>query len=249
MSITRIDCHFINSSTFLEGSSSFVTLNPLIEPGTVVAAGSSVSSHNIGSQVACRLAIQHFTEGVLDVFDASQSWPDEERRSLALDVLERSFKRANSSIYSFGHKLAAGGRLATSLIGLVISQGMVATARAGSGSAFLLRDGEFHPFFEREGTQNLPTGHTAASSQVGANSLVTVELASIAMMERDYVLLFSNTPTELELKRMTVIASGLDSEPNPAEVLVRRVFNEERIPNFAFLIKIGPESIYLRHVV
>lgn len=66
---------------------------------------------------------------------------------VSLELLEKAFKAADDSVYQFGHKLAAGGRLSTSLIGLVIEKNLIAAGRVGHGNAYLCREGEVFPFF------------------------------------------------------------------------------------------------------
>ena len=63
---------------------------------------------------------------------------------LIIDVI----KNANESVYSFGHKLAAGGRMASSLLGIVIEENTIAAGRVGAGSAYLYREGDLFSFFE-----------------------------------------------------------------------------------------------------
>src|SRR4051812_17335992 len=100
MPLTRVDCHYLNRNESVSGgASAFVVLNPVRRPGTIVAAGSTAHRENIGSQVACKLAIEHFVEGVLDRFSGGPEEDSTEAGSeLSVEVLEMAFRRANSSV-------------------------------------------------------------------------------------------------------------------------------------------------------
>ena len=248
MGLTRVDCHFKTFEGAERGASAFVVLNPLRRPGTLVAAGSAALRENIGSQVACKLAIEHFVDGVLDRFAARGTGAAEalnpDHPETSVDVLESAFKRANSSVYAFGHKLAAGGRMSASLLGMVISEKVVAAARAGDGAAFLLRQGELFPFFERPPATAV--AEQAHEQLVGAHSLISVEVASVPVEPGDLIIFLGRMPSEMQERRLPVVARGLSStEENPAETVVRRVFDNEEPPSFSLLIRMGPEAIYL----
>jgi hypothetical protein len=246
MSLTRVDCHYYVPSQSELGTSAFVVLNPVSRPGAVVAAGSTALRDNIGSQVACKLAIEHFVSSVLGNFDPAAGQPqvNEIQDGDSVKVLEEAFKLANSSVYSFGHKLAAAGRMGATLIGLVIAGRSVAVARAGEGAAFLLRQGQVFPFFEEK--KRAETAEQAQEQLVGAHSLVSVELASVPIDAGDVVLLLSRVPSEAQQRRLSVVLKGMSvSDGNPSETLVRRVFDDDTLPHFTLLVRIGPEAIYL----
>ncbi len=254
MALTKIDCNYTAPPLKEGGAAAFVALNPIRHPGSLVAAGSASRRDNIGSQVACKLAIEHFVESVLEEFptiaaSTPQALPSEgDGPDPTVKVLEAAFKRANSSVYSFGHKLAAGGRMGASLIGLVITARSVGAARAGDGAAYLVRKGEVFPFFE-----DRRKGEVAEQQQeqlVGAHSLVSVELASVPLEPEDVVLVISRAPSESQQRRLPVVVRSLDpADPEPAQTVVRRVFEREEQPHFAMLVRIGPETIYLNRPV
>ena len=118
MGLTRLGCHRFRGEKAAHDVSSFVALNPLAHPSCLVFAGSSAARESLGSQVAYKLAIDYFVSGIQTYFaDQSGAAKGEEK---VVKALEEAFRAANSSVYSFGHKLSAGGRMAASLLGVVI---------------------------------------------------------------------------------------------------------------------------------
>jgi hypothetical protein len=249
MPLTKLDCNFHVLPASEGGTAALVVLNPLGHPGALVAAGSAARRDNIGSQVACKLAIEHFVHSVLDEFPPDTDLAvGSDDGDPTVRVLEAAFKRANSSVYSFGHKLAAGGRMGASLIGLVVKSNSVGAARAGEGAAYLLRQGEIFPFFEER--RKAEVQEQLQEQLVGAHSLVSVELASVPLEPADLVLVLSRAPSEAQHRRLPVVVRGLEpDDPNPAETVLRRVFDGDSTPNFAMLVRIGPETIYLKQTV
>lgn len=260
MPITYLQCHSFRGKAATADKSSFLAFNPAQMPGSLVMAGARAVKDSIGSQVACRLSLEHFTGGVLNFFeeqpaqssaDNSRDISDESPKSLA--VLEAAFRNANTSVYSFGHKLAAGGRMAASLIGLVLEDRVIAAGRVGGGSAYLYRGGELFPFFEKQKDKE---EHKAGDDFVGANSLVSVELASVPVEAQDVLIVFSNYLTPDEEDALSVISHELFSEQNfakpgnnPCQKLVKLLFTEPENVPFVLLTQVGPETIYLADAV
>jgi hypothetical protein len=142
MLYTKIDCRYFSlPQSELKIPASFVTINPEAKPGSLVLAGSSAFSKSIGAQVACKLSLEHFIEGTLDFFKNPKEAEILPQQTLTQALLESAFRKANISVYEFGHKLSAGGRMAASLIGLVIKDNLVTAGRVGAWSAYLLRGG------------------------------------------------------------------------------------------------------------
>ena len=245
MTITRIDCQFFRSPGGGERAH-YAALNPSRQPGSLVFAGSYAAREGISSQVAGKLALEHFVSAVLDYCQTKEG--EDLDADIPLEVLEAAFRNANSSVYTFGHKLAAGGRMAASLLGIVIEQRTVAAGRVGANSAYLFRGGELFPFFEPR-----TFGHDEASLEklIGAHSIVSVELAAVPIQEDDFVVAFSevlDSDTELQLNTI------LSEEPLRRDVsladyymqrVLSRLFPESEEPKFAMLAHVGPNAIYL----
>ena len=240
MALTRLDCHLYRGARAELDGSSFVVLNPSQKPGTVVVSCAAAVRTGIGSQVACKLSLEHFVNGVLDFYGKPHDRAQDTVSSVSVEVLEAAFKSANTSVYEFGHKLAAGGRLAACLLGLVIEDDVIAAGRAGAGSAYLFRQGELFPFFE---TKEIAQGE---DTWVGSQSLVTVELASVPIQESDRLVVFSQTLRESQEERLRHVLS--DAEELSAEVLELVVKNTVDAPHelaFACAAQLGPKTIYL----
>ncbi|MBN8549982.1 MAG: hypothetical protein J0M12_11760 [Deltaproteobacteria bacterium] len=249
MSITRIDCQFHRYPLAGERSG-YVALNPSGRPGSLVFAGSSAAREGISSQVASKLSREHFVSAVLDYFarveqGQRQNLGEEE---ISLEVLESAFKNANTSVYSFGHKLAAGGRMAASLLGIVVEKKVVAAGRVGPGSAYLYRGGELFPFFE---SRQFGSDTASLEQLIGAHSIVSVELSSVPVAEDDIIVAFSevlDSDTELQLT-MLLAEEPLIPEASLVDYHMRRIiprlFGEPNEVLFAMVARIGPEAIYL----
>ena len=243
MSLTRIDCQFFQPEGTSSDESSFVAFNPSGMAGSLVIAAAHAARAGIGAQVACKLSLEHFTNGVLDYFGGDAEGDDSE---ISLSVLESAFKKANTSVYNFGHKLAAGGRLAASLIGLVVEDNVIAAGRVGPSSAFLYRDGELFPFFDEDAEENV-----SEDDYVGAKSLVTVELASVPVQASDYIFAFNgflNKAHEVKLEQFAAELDELDEKD--AQKCTSKLFGISGPPGgFLMIAHIGPDAIYLSEVI
>ncbi len=245
MTITRIDCQFFRDAELGERAH-YVALNPSHQPGSLVFAGSYAARDGISSQVAGKLSLEHFVSAVLDFCSARLR--NEVKGDMTLEVLEAAFRNANSSVYSFGHRLAAGGRMAASLMGLVIERRSVAAGRVGANSAYLFRGGELYPFFE---SKSFGSDEASLEKLIGAHSIVSVELACVPIEEGDYILAFSETlDSETELQLNTLLSEApLRSDVPLADYYMQRIlsrlFPEAGALKFAMLAHVGPDSVYL----
>lgn len=247
---TKIDLFFYRAGRSAAEEAAYVAFNPSLTPGSLVAATSVTSRESISNQVAAKMALERFVEGVLDFFASgaadSKSRTEDER---SLQVLEAAFKKANASVYQFGHKLAAGGRMSASLLGLVIEERCVAAGRAGRASAYLSRGASLFPFFDQPRDVGM-NEHQAREQLVGAHSMVAVELASVPVEPNDVIVAFAEPLTEGEELRLRDLVQSVDmGSANPAEALVRGLFGREREVTFALLAVVGPAAIYLDRAI
>lgn len=247
MTYTRIDCNFFRGNDLGENTSFFSALNPTRRPGSLVAAGSSAARDSLGGQVACKLGLENFIDGVLGYFDGQELKRTRADGDISLEVLETAFKRANSSVYEFGHRLAAGGRMAASLLGLVIEDNTVAAGRVGYGSAYLVREGDIYCFFEQGSEREIESGKT---SFIGSNSLVAVELASIPVQAGDKIAMFSTFLDDEREKDLKGFLQTADfEEENPCNDLVQYLFPDVIDLSYAMLASVGPNTIYLKEII
>lgn len=261
MALTRLDCHLYRGDKAAHDVSSFVAFNPEMTPSRMIFAGSSAARDSLGSQVAYRLAIDYFLKGVEDSYAAIAAKPQLGKgEESVVKVLEDAFRSANSSVYSFGHKLSAGGRMAASLLGVAIQDGRIATGRVGFGSVYLFRKNQLYPFFEApEGevdkvgdAQEFPDIFaTRTYSFVGTNSLVDVEMASVELQGDDIICAFSRPLTSLNETLLfesleALIADGfpLVAQEDPAARLCHDVFTEPETLSYALLASVGPDVVY-----
>lgn len=219
-------------------SSNYTLFNPTINPGCGVLAGSSAARASIGSQVACRLALEHFSQALLEYY--AESKPAAEDNS---EALETAFREANRSVYSFGHSLAAGGRMAAVFLAIIIRSGSFAAGRVGGGSAYLLREGELYSFFEQ-----VPENQERSEDTfLGSRSLVAVDLANVPAEANDKVFVFSEeltTQEEADLKSIA-LDSKVISDSNPAEAVSRYLFSTPSSLGFCFAVFLGPDALFL----
>ncbi len=264
MSLTRLDCDIFRGQDVPADASSYIALNPLAKPAQLVFAGSTAVLQGLGSQVAYRLALDYFMRGVEshyadlrggDASRAEQIGEDEVTR-----ILEDAFRTANTSVYGFGHKLAAGGRMAASLLGMVVVQDRFAAARVGTGSVYLFRDNQLFPFFGSDDAERAVVGDieefpSALSVQrqafVGSNSLIDVEIASVTLSAGDVVCAFSRPLSSLNetllfqhLESVSAQGFPVSQAPHAAEDLCVEVFTQPDTLSFCCLATVGPEVIY-----
>jgi hypothetical protein len=269
MAITRIDSHFYRGERAARDVSSYVAVNALLTPAHFVFAGAAAAREGLGSQVAYRLALDYFLSGVVDHYGSTpdihgnrKGEQSDDAEPVAVGVLHDAFRSANASVYSFGHKLAAGGRMSASLLGLVIDSGRLAAGRCGIGSVYLYRDGGLMPFFENsEESERIGDAAEFADldaarklSFIGANSLVDVEVASVELSGGDIICAFSRPLTQLN---ETLLIEALESaefghqsdvvttpSDNRARALCREIFTEPDTLSYAMITQLGPDTIY-----
>ncbi|RIL10735.1 MAG: hypothetical protein DCC75_03730 [Proteobacteria bacterium] len=267
MSLTKIDCHFFRGSTVSADRSGFVALNPHALPGSLVMAGASAVRASLGSHVAFKLALEHFTEGLIEYFSTYQKQnllvgnsaeviaaPAE----ISLEALEHAFKSANNSVYSFGHKLAAGGRLSAALMGVVVEDNLIAAGRVGPGNIYLIRQGEIFPFFEG-GAELEESEH---ENLVGSQSVISVELASVPAEQEDTILMLSRALDDSKKGELSRLMRELEPwspdsrygqdrpiDRNPCAETAQLLFPEAQDLAFAMMAVIGPNTIYLKEAV
>jgi hypothetical protein len=213
------------------------------------------------------LALDYFVRGV-DAHYAKVTAEELPARNedAVVGVIEDAFRSANSSVYSFGHKLAAGGRMSASLMGLVIENGRLSTGRVGFASVYLSRNNQLFPFFEsaeREESSHVgdaPEFPSESSMRqrafVGSNSIVDVELASVALEAGDVFCVFSRPLTGLNetllfecLEALRADGSLSKGNVDVAARLCNEVFTEPETISFAAVIAVGPDVIYCDQVV
>lgn len=223
-------------------SSNYVFFNPIGKPGCTVMAGSSAAHNSLGSQVACRLALEHFSQALLDYF--SRHDPTQQQDDCSVAAIENAFREANQSVYRFGHSLAAGGRLAAVFMSLVYiptadGGASFCVGRVGNGAAYLLRDGSLFPFFEGG-----PEGENQESENyLGTNSLVSVDIANVPVEPGDRVFLFSEPLSLLAVSDL----EGLVSEPHVPSMseLSKVLFDEPAQVGFSFSLQVGAHTVFL----
>lgn len=266
MALTRLDCDLFRGHQAVADASSYIAMNPVGKPAQLVFAGSTAVKLGLGSQVAYRLALDHFVEGVR----AHYASPRQETQRVSDDemvvkVLEDAFRTANSSVYNFGHRLAAGGRMAASLLGFVIDERKFAAARVGLGSVYLFRDRQLFPFFSSEGIERGVVGdldefpsdlHIQRQAFVGSNSIIDVEVASVELAPGDVVCAFSRPLSSLNetllfqhLEMLLEEGFPENQQQSLAEHLCVEVFTEPDTLSFACVACVGPDVIYCSKVV
>lgn len=245
MALTRIDCLVHRGAKNSVENSLYAVLNPTREPGSLVAAGAVAARDNLGGHVACKISLERFVEAMLDgAADFSRNVPESASMTVIEDrcvaIIEDAFRRANNSVYEFGHKLAAGGRMAASLIGFYLKDRAVAVGRAGNASAYLLRGAEVCPFFTDSAATERSTGF------VGENSVVTVELSSIAARAHDIIVVFPSLLSEVQKKTLANHAFRAEvARAVDVAAMVKDMYPDQQTVPFVLQAQIGPEVIYL----
>jgi hypothetical protein len=238
MPLTKLDIGSYINSYGRDSFSSVCACNPTKEAGVIAVAGASAVREGIGSQVAVKLALESFIEGAIQGFGtATLSNPQ--------DALEVAFRSSNSSVFDFGTKLAAGGRMAASMVAMIIARGAVAIGRVGSGSAYLVRAGEVYPFFE-EGGDAIKNNDPAVGNFIGTQALVTVELASVELRGGDNIVLLSDVLEEGSQDSLAALGRIQMHPDKMCEEIVSESNNLKKSPlQYGVSVVVGPEAIYL----
>lgn len=208
------------------------SINPTMSPGVLFAAGVVPGRQELGGQLASKLAVEAFFLELQEQASQQDLYPPQK-------CIESAFRRANTAVYEFGHKLAASGRMATSLIGLGVVNGEAAAGRVGHSEAYLYRGYELFPFFEHP-----PKEH---EWYVGSSSLISVQLSSIQLQEFDTLLLFGKPLLrELISPLLDFLEEKDPSSPGFSQMLLREVFSDELEQDFVATASFGSKAIFLR---
>jgi hypothetical protein len=198
-------------------------------------AGTSVIDDGIKGQVACRLALEHFVEGVLDYYGQGRKVGEAADNSVA--ILEAGFKRANRSVFDFSQKMLASGKLTSSLIGVVVEDDFVSVGRVGFGGIYVYRGGEVAPFLDASGERPM---------MLGADSSVQVQLATLGLEGGDEVIVVSRELSAVEVQSVSGCVRGAEEDERLDIGTIVGLFNDSRNLDFACRASIGPRAIYLQ---
>jgi hypothetical protein len=249
MTFTRIDCDIFRGKNAQRETSAHVLLNPKQEAGSIAFAAAGALRSGLGSQLACTLSLERFREGVLSYFwELDQNYKPKKivYRESAVNsqlVLEQAFKQANTAVYNFAHNLAAGGKLAATVMGGVLDGNSITVGRVGKWSAYLARENFLYPFFDESQLHE-------EVAELGSQVAVNVETTNVELESKDVIFIFSNILTDIERQRLLELLPELHMEiPQICRHVVEYVFDNSEDLNFALCSKIGPRSIYLKEVL
>ncbi len=187
MSLTKIDC--FSYSQGISQTDNGIILNPLKLPGVITMAVSSPASNSLGAKVATQLALSHFVEGVLNFCDKVGN---KASKTLSHDIVSAGFKNSNRSVYDFGHKLAAGGRMKAFLTTVAVVNNVVSVAKVGGGDIYLYRNKHIYSFFGED--------QMIDATNIGQNVKVSVEFSDIDLEAEDKIILFSKKLSSKEFE-------------------------------------------------
>lgn len=214
--------------------SEYCLWNPWVSPGDFSFCFSASTRESIGSQVASRLAMQHFFQGV------SEAAGNVSADVSAKQVIQSGFSQANNSVYTFGHSMAAGGMVSAALLGFCVREGGAAAGRVGAGQVYLLRNGEMVPLFEEVSPLD-------NDQLVGSRPKVSVEVGSLEVKASDRFILCPREFSFREKREAEELARDILIEPrmkSAAEVAGFLFEKPKEVPFFA-LVEIGPETHFL----
>lgn len=201
--------------------------NPRMTQGSVSFMSAMPGRIGIGGVVAAKVAI----DKALSVLEVSAMPPQ--------PSLEEAFKQANIAAYSFGHELAAAGKVAAALIGMLSDGEEVSVGRVGGGEAYLYRNFELFPFFA-EAPKDFEW-------YLGGASLVSVQLSTINLQPEDKVIILSD---KIQTQRLNRFLDFFDDAPidipnDFSEQLKRHVFPGDGEQSFIGVVGFGKDSIFL----
>ena len=264
MGISRLDCDIFRGAGIIPDASGYVAFNPGVAKASAVFVGTTAVAEGIGSQVAYRLALEYFVKGFLESSEQCAPFANEDELT---KPLEDAFRVANSSVYNFGHKLAAGGRMAASMVSCVLNGTSLVAGRVGLASVYLFREGQLFPLFPNDDVDTAVIGDISEDlvsipdpkcSYIGAHAIVDVNVASVALQANDAVIAFSRPLTGLnetllfqylEMTAEAHVESEFGQPVRRAEDLCLDVFTEPDTVSFCCLLSVGPETIYCAQVV
>lgn len=159
-----------------------------LKPSPVLAGVFEGVTVGLGSQIAVTMARDGvITEGPA----AAASFAGTETE--ALEIVRSVFREANTRVYEYGHRMAAGGQVSAKGIVAVFDGERMSIGQAGECQSFLWRGGKLMPFFAESGTKERPSGGVLERF-VGANAKILVDLATVKVRDGDVLVVTTLAP-------------------------------------------------------
>jgi hypothetical protein len=231
--------------------------NPLILCCLEGARGS------LSSQIAAQMsaasaldAILSFEEGHSK--DSAQQFNDDV--PLATAIVRSGIKTANADVYSYAHKMGAGGKIGATGFVSCFAHSRCSIARVGAYAVYACRDGRVLDLFEQTSESSDKEQYGVLQRFIGANSQVLVDLISLELKAGDSILFTSQSAENLPFGRISDIMVGhgsLEEQLSAFQLLSAECAVEEQgngksvIARNAFtgLLKVGAPVITLTEVL
>jgi hypothetical protein len=183
---------------------------------------------NLSCQVASKLALERYTHTIC----SSRRHPLQQGQINEASFLERAVRDSNQYIYQFAHKLAAGGKTAASLMGVLCGQNVVSIVRSGDGSAFLIRGKKLFPFFDVRDTPR-------DNEYLGVVTDPEFSLSTVHSQSGDIVLLFSETVLSVFQENLARLTDRIARNPHNAELLARSLFTKPEEQGYVIALRLN----------
>ena len=219
-------------------------------------------SGNITSQIAVQLSHDAIAERALEFACELSRAPESLAGGddpLSLRFVREALKAANTGVYEYSHRMAAGGQV--SATGFVASFDGVkfGLGQVGSYETYVWRSGQLEPFYDYSEEVLDSSREGILRRFIGANAQILVDLAAVNVRQGDIVVLTSMCREERFPAVVERVLSTTDSLADAAVAVASEVARlcliEGEGRSFAFqgnalalLVRIGKPFIELKQV-
>ena len=174
------------------------------------------------------------------------------------EVAQAAFKEANQAVYDYSHSMRSGGQIGACGFVAVFDGDKLCMAKVGLSEGYLFRAGKLLPLHQTPPEEGGRSG--ALQRFIGANAQVLVDFASVAVKDKDVIVILTNVPPKERLESLTKALERSLKEVCSMEELSRNVSDcvySDGVPgtvladkNFGvFALQVGQPTIKLREVV
>ncbi len=163
---------------------------------------------SLTSQIAAQMSASSALAGVLSSLEAA---PTEDDVPRATAIVRRGIKSANADVYSYAHKMGAGGKVGATGFLSCFAGSRCSIARVGSYGVYACREGRVLELFEA-GPARSESGQDGVLQRfIGANAQVLVDLISLELASEDAILFTSQPAEALPFDEIASILSSRQS--------------------------------------
>lgn len=237
-------------------SSTAISLNHQNSNAPLLIAAVEGLRGSIRGQIAVKLSLDTIVRTALSMVPPTPGTKYQGPKGQ--EIAQAAFKEANQAVYDYSHSMRSGGQIGASGFVAVFDGDKLCMAKVGLSEGYLYRAGKLLPLHQ---TPPEEVGRGGALQRfIGANAQVLVDFASVAVKDKDLIIILTNVPPKERLESVTKALERSLKEVSPLEELSRNLSDcvySEKLTGSAFAdrnfgvfaLQVGQPTIKLREVL